>query len=80
MTIYYILIVLLIVVIILLASTLRIIIKKSIYFSNKDKKYITFVIDIFKEYGEDLGVQSKEQHEALVKELENIKKKKLKHE
>ena len=29
----------------------------------------------FKEYGDDLGIQSKEQHEKLVEELEKIKTK-----
>jgi predicted SpoU family rRNA methylase len=49
--------------------------KKSIYFSNKEKEFIIFVSDIFKEYGDDLGIQSKEQHKKLVEELEKIKKK-----
>ena len=34
-----------------------------------------FVIDIFEQYGDDLGIQSKEQHQKLVEELEKIKKK-----
>lgn len=50
---------------------------KSIYISEKEKQFITFVIDIFIEYGDDLGIQSKEQHEKLVKELEKIKNKYL---
>lgn len=36
-----------------------------------------FTMDIFIEYGEDLGIQSKEQHEKLVEELNKIKEKKL---
>ncbi len=80
MTILYILIVLLVVVIILLAMALYLFAKKSIYLSDKEKEFIIFVMDIFSEYGDDLGVQSKEQHKKLVDELEKIKTKKLKHE
>ena len=78
MVILYILIVLLIAVIILLAMTLYLFAKKSIYLSDKEKEFIIFVIDIFSDYGDDLGVQSKEQHKKLVEELDKIKIKKLK--
>lgn len=54
--------------------------KKSVYLSDKEKEFIIFVMDIFKEYGDELGVQSKEQHQKLVEELEKIKTKKLKHD
>jgi len=80
MTILYILIVLLVVVIILLAMALYMFAKKSIYLSDKEKDFIIFVMEIFKDYGDDLGIQSKEQHQKLVEELEKIKTKKLKHE
>ena len=80
MVILYILIVLLVVVVILLAMALYMFAKKSIYLSDKEKDFIIFVMDIFSEYGDDLGVQSKDQHEKLVEELEKIKTKKLKHE
>lgn len=46
--------------------------------SNKEKEYILFVIDIFCQYGDDLGIQSKEQHIKLTEELEKIKNKHLK--
>lgn len=75
MTILYIAIVLLITIILFLSLALYYFSKKSIYFSNKEKEFIVFVIDIFKEYGDDLGIQSKEQHKKLVEELEKIKKK-----
>jgi len=78
MVILYILIVLLVVVVILLAMALYVFAKKSIYLSDKEKEFIIFVMDIFKEYGDDLGIQSKDQHEKLVEELEKIKKKHLK--
>lgn len=78
MTILYILIVLLVVAVILLAIAILFLIKKSIYITDKEKEFIIFVIDIFEEYGDDLGIQSKEQHEKLTEELEKIKKKHLK--
>jgi len=80
MIILYILIFLLIAIVILLAMALYMFAKKSIYFSDKEKDFIVFVMDIFKEYGDELGIQSKEQHKKLVEELDKIKTKKLKHE
>lgn len=74
----YIVILLLVIVILLLAMALYLFAKKSTYLSNKEKEFIIFVMDIFKEYGDDLGIQSKDQHEKLVEELEKIKKKHLK--
>jgi hypothetical protein len=47
--------------------------KKSSYISDKEKEFIVFVIDIFTQYGDDLGIQSKEQHKKLTEELEKIK-------
>lgn len=78
MIILYIVIVLLVVIVLLLSMALYHFTKKSIYLSDKEKEFIIFVMDIFKEYGDDLGVQSKDQHEKLVDELEKIKKEKLK--
>jgi len=78
MLILYIVIILLVVAIIVLVGTMRILIKKSTYLSDREKEFVTFVIDIFTEYGDDLGIQTKEQHEKLVEELEKIKKKHLK--
>ena len=78
MTILYIIIVLLITIIVLLAGSLFFLIKKNIYLSDNEKDFITFVIDIFIEYGDDLGIQSKDQHKKLIKELEKIKTKHLK--
>jgi uncharacterized membrane protein YfhO len=75
MTILYILIILLVVIIILLSLALYYFSKKSLYISDKEKDYIIFVIDIFEEYFDNDTVQSKEQHEKLVNELEKIKKK-----
>ena len=46
--------------------------KKTIYLSDNEKEYIKFVIDIFNEYGDDLGIQTKEQHKLLVDKLKKI--------
>jgi hypothetical protein len=78
MTILYILIVLLVVVILLLAAALYFFSRKSIYVSDKEKEFIIFVIDIFEQYGDELGIQSKEQHQKLTEELEKIKNKHFK--
>ena len=75
MWILYIVILLLVVIMGLLAVALYIFAKKSTYLGDKEKEFIIFVMDIFTEYGDDLGIQSKEQHEKLVEELEKIKTK-----
>jgi hypothetical protein len=64
-----------VVIVLLLVISLYFLVRKTTYFSDKEKEFIVFVIDIFKEYGDDLGIQSKEQHKKLVEELEKIKKK-----
>jgi len=71
-------ILLLVIIVLLLAMALYLFAKKSTLITKKEKEFIIFVIDIFKEYGDDLGIQSKDQHEKLVEELEKIKKKHLK--
>ena len=75
MTILYIIVILLTVAVVLLAGALYFFAKKSQYISDKEKEFIVFAIDIFTEYGDDLGIQSKEQHEKLVEELQKIKEK-----
>ena len=78
MTILYIVITLLVAIILILALALYQFSKKATYISDKEKDFVVFVIDIFAEYGDDLGIQSKEQHEKLVEELKKIKTKHLK--
>lgn len=75
MVILSILVILLAVVVVLLSLALVYFAKKSIYVSDKEKEFIAFVIDIFTQYGDDLGIQSKEEHKKLADELEKIKKK-----
>ena len=77
MVVLYILVILLTVIVLILAGTLYLFIKKSQYISDKEKEFIVFVIDIFTQYGDDLGIQSKEQHKKLCEELEKIKTKYL---
>ena len=73
MVVLYILLILLTIIILLLSLALYHFIKKSAYLSDKEKEFIVFVIDIFTQYGDDLGIQSKEQHKKLAEELEKIK-------
>lgn len=75
MILLYIIILFLIIIILFLSLTLYFFIKKSTFFSEKEKEFIVFVIDIFEQYADDLGIQSKEQHKKLCEELEKIKKK-----
>jgi hypothetical protein len=78
MIILYISILLLAIIILFLSLALYFLIKKSTYFTEKEKEFIIFVMDIFKDYGDDLGIQTKEQHQKLVEELEKIKNKHFK--
>jgi biopolymer transport protein ExbD len=64
----------------LLAGSIYVLLKKTTYLTKKEKEFIIFVIDIFSDYGDELGVQTKEQHEKLVEELNKIKKKHLKND
>jgi hypothetical protein len=77
MVILYIAIAFLAIISLLLAMALYYLIRKSTYLSDKEKEFITFVIDIFIEYGDDLGIQSKDEHQKIAKELEKIKIKHL---
>ena len=71
----YLIILLLIIIVLLLSLGLFFFIKKNLYLSDKEIEFIIFVIDIYEQYSDDLGIQSKEQHKKLVLELNKIKKK-----
>ena len=73
--ILYILLILLALAVLFLSLAIYHFLKKGIFISDKEKEFIVFVIDIFEQYGDDLGIQSKEQHKKLVDELEKIKNK-----
>ena len=75
MIILYILLILLALAVLFLSLAIYYFFKKGIFISDKEKEFIVFVIDIFEQYGDDLGIQSKEQHKKLVDELEKIKNK-----
>jgi hypothetical protein len=75
MIILYILLILLALAVLFLSLAIYYFLKKGAFISDKEKEFIIFVIDIFEQYGDDLGIQSKEQHQKLVEELEKIKKK-----
>jgi hypothetical protein len=75
MTILYILIVLLVTIILFLSLAFYLLLKKGAFISDKEKEFIVFVIDIFIQYGDDLGIQSKEEHEKITAELNKIKDK-----
>lgn len=78
MIVLYVIIFTLLIIVLFLALALYYFSKKSTYISNKEKEFIIFVIDIFTQYGDDLGIQTKEQHQKLTEELEKIKNKHLK--
>jgi hypothetical protein len=78
MIILYILLTLLASAVLVLSMALLLYIKKGTYLSEKEKEFIVFVMDIYKDYGDELGVQSKEQHKKLIDELEKIKVKHFK--
>jgi len=75
MTILYILIVLLVTIILILSLAFYLLLKKGSFISDKEKEFIVFVIDIFIQYGDDLGIQSKEEHQKITSELNKIKNK-----
>jgi len=74
---YIVIILFLIIIILILSITLYFFSKKTIYLSDKEKEFILFTFDIYENYADDLGIQSKEEHEKLKNELIKIKKKHL---
>ena len=78
MIILYVIILILAIVVFLLALALYGFLKKGTYISDKEKEFIIFVIDIFTQYGDDLGIQSKEEHKKISEELTKIKNKHFK--
>ena len=74
----YILIAILIGIIALLAGALLLFAKKSIFLSKKENDFLIFVIDMYIQYAEELEINSEEQHDKIVMELNRIKKKHLK--
>lgn len=61
-----------------LSISLFVFLKKSTYITDKEKGFIKFTFDIFENYANDLGIQSKEEHKKICEELNKIKEKHLK--
>lgn len=73
--ILWIVIILLIVIVLLLSITLFVVIKKATYLSKKQKEFITFAIDMYIDYSEELNITSEGQHDIIVSNLKEIKEK-----
>jgi cell division protein FtsI/penicillin-binding protein 2 len=71
----WILIIILALTILLLTIALLRVIKKAAYFSDKEKDMIIFSIDMYVDYGEEIGITDEKQHPIIVDELTKIKKK-----
>ena len=59
----------------LLSISLVLFTRQSIYLSKKEREFILFTFSTFIEYGDELGIQTKEQHKKISDELEKIKTK-----
>jgi|GEM_PF-4817362 hypothetical protein len=68
----------LLLVVVLLSIALVTVIKRATYLSEKDKDFIVFVIDIYIDYAEELKLNTVEEHEIIVKQLERIKENRMK--
>ena len=76
MTIYaWIILIILALIILILSISLVLVIKKATYYPKKDRDLIGFVIDMYIDYGEEIGITSKDKHDAIEKELNRLKKK-----
>lgn len=67
----------LLIIILLLSIALVYITKNMVFFTKKEKDFINFTIDVYSDFGEELGVESKEEHDKLVTILKDIQKKHL---
>jgi len=75
---YVLIIIILAIVILFLSSTLYYLMKKNTFISDKEKDFVVFAINMYIQYAHELKINSKEQHEKLVEELEKIKNKHFK--
>lgn len=78
MILYVVIIVVLLIVVLLLSVALVYITKNMTYFTDKEKDFVNFTIDIYADFGEELGVESIEEHNKLVEILRKIQDKHLK--
>ena len=77
-TILWIVVFILLVIVLLLVIALIFVIKKATYLSRKDKDFMIYVIDIYIDYADELKLNTVDKHEIIVKQLERIKKNKIK--
>lgn len=71
----WILIIILALTILLLTIALLRVIKKATYLSDKEKDIVKFSIDMYIDYGEEIGITDEKQHPIIVEELNSVKKK-----
>ena len=71
----WILIIILALVILLLTLALLKVIKNATYLSKKEKDMVKFSIDMYIDYGDEIGITDEKQHPIIVEELDKIKKK-----
>lgn len=71
----WILLIILAVIILLLSISVIWVIRKATYLSKKEKDMIIFSIDMYVDYGEEIGITDEKQHPIIVDELSKIKKK-----
>ena len=62
-------------IILLLSISVIWVIQKATYLSDKEKDMIIFSIDMYVEYGEEIGITDEKQHPIIIDELTKIKKK-----
>ncbi len=68
-------ILLLVVIISILSYSIMKIIKNTLYLSDKEKDMIKFSIDMYVDYGEEIGITDEKQHPIIIDELGKIKDK-----
>jgi hypothetical protein len=76
MTIFvWILIILLAIIILLLTIAVIWVIQKATYLSQKEKDMVIFTIDMYTDFGEEIGITDEKQHPIILEELSKLKKK-----
>lgn len=76
----WIIIFILLLIIVLLVSALLYVVKKAMYLSRKEKDFLIFVIDIYIDYAEELKLNSIQEHNLIVGQLNRLKNKYLENE
>ena len=71
----WILLIILALIILLLTIAVIWVIEKATYLSQKEKDLLLFSIDMYIDYGEEIGITDEKQHPIIIDELTKIKKK-----